>query len=884
MDVITTHVNADFDCLGSMVAAHLLYPQAKMVFAGAQERGLREFFVKSVGYALDFKRFRDIDLAAVTRLILVDVRQAERIGPFAELIGRKGVELHIYDHHSASENDLRGTLEIVEPVGATVTVLTRIIRQRGITPSPEEATMMMLGLYEDTGGLLFSSTTGADFSAAAFLLEQGADLNTVADFLTQELTVEQVALLHELTQNLSVLNVHGVDITLAHASTERFVGDLAMLTHKLKDMENCQVLIVAARMGDRIFLVGRSRLPEVDVREVLGEFGGGGHPYAASGVVRDLTLIQVMERLPLVLAQQVSPRWNARHLMSTPVKSVAVNTTISEARQLLTRYNLNALPVRDGQRVAGVITRQTLEKAAHHGLGKELVTEYMFDDVACATPETSVAELQELIVGNNQRFVPVIEGDRMVGAVTRTDLLRHLVSGGRIARLSSALHPDGGGGIKRHQLMRRLHAKIPERVVVLLKELGDLADELDCQLFAVGGFVRDLLLGEENIDLDLVVEGDAIVLAQAFTRRRTCRIRVHRKFGTAVIIFPDGYKIDVASARTEYYLEPGALPNVENSSLKLDLYRRDFSINTLALALNKEHFCELVDYFGGQRDLREKAVRVLHNLSFVEDPTRMFRAVRFEQRLGFRIGKHTLNLLVSAVRMGFLNKVGGSRLANELIHILNESEPFRALERLNDLGLLAGLHLELQLGRRNRRALKAVGKILHWYELLYAEHDCEIWLVYLLCLTCDLDDEAMQALCTRLTLPQRQRTQLVTGRAAGHQVLRYLSRRAGSDGTLLPSQLYRRLQPLTPEVILYLMSLTSRDAIKRWISHYLTHLRQVQCLLTGDDLHHMGMPSGPLYREVLERLLGARLDGRVVTHEDEVNWVRKRFRNHLPKG
>src|SRR6056297_3557515 len=192
MDVIVTHVNADFDCLGSMIAAKRIYPEAVLVFPGGQERGLRDFLVHSTLYAYDVRRVRDIDLTAITRLILVDVRSAARIGKFAEVAQRPDVELHIYDHHPADEHSLHGRIEHIQQVGATVTLMTQLFVERGIHLNTDEATMMMLGLYEDTGHLLFSGTTPADFHAAAFLLEQGANLNTVADFLIREMTPEQV--------------------------------------------------------------------------------------------------------------------------------------------------------------------------------------------------------------------------------------------------------------------------------------------------------------------------------------------------------------------------------------------------------------------------------------------------------------------------------------------------------------------------------------------------------------------------------------------------------------------------------------------------------------------------------------------------------------------
>ena len=173
------------------------------------------------------------------------------------------------------------------------------------------------------------------------------------------------------------------------------------------------------------------------------------------------------------------------------------------------------------------------------------------------------------------------------------------------------------------------------------KKIGKTAEDFNYNAYVIGGFVRDLFLYRSNEDIDVVIEGDGIAFARQFSKEMGTRVHTHEKFGTAVVIFPDGFKIDVASARMEYYKFPAALPTVEMSSLKLDLFRRDFTINTLAIELNPEKFGKLLDFFSAQKDIKDKVLRVLHNLSFVEDPTRVFRALRFEQRFGFTIGKLT---------------------------------------------------------------------------------------------------------------------------------------------------------------------------------------------------------------------------------------------------
>lgn len=879
MDLITTHINADFDCLGSMIAARRLYPEAAMVFPGGQERTLREFFLKSAQYAFDFKKLRDLDLDLVTRLILVDVRQSTRIGPLDKLARRPGIALHLYDHHPDGPADLRGEVERVEAVGATVTVLTHLFMERGIEPTADEATMMMLGLYEDTGSLTFSTTTTRDYQAAAFLLEHGASLNAVASMLAQELTSDQVRLLNDLLANRSVLNVHGIDISITHASVDYFVGDIAALAHKLRDIEDLEALIVAVRMESRIFLVGRSRRPEVNVGEVLAEFGGGGHASAAAATVRDLTLLQVLEQLPALLARHVHPQWQVRHLMSTPVKSVTARDSVQAAHQQFNRFGLNAMPVVEKGRVLGIITRQVADKAIYHGLGSQPVGEFMVAEFRTVAPDAPVDELREVIVDGRQRFVPVLRDGALAGAVTRTDLLRHLATSSGAAPRAAGLGKPPGRQLRRAQVQRLLRGRLPKALQELLRELGEIADRQEVGAFLVGGFVRDLLLNQPNLDVDMVIEGDGIAFAEAFAAACGGRVRCHRKFGTAVIIMPDGFKVDVATARLEYYLHPGALPDVEHASVKLDLYRRDFTINTLAIALNHEQFGELVDHYGGVRDLEERAVRVLHNLSFIEDPTRMFRAVRFEQRLGFRIGQQTEQLLRSALRLDVLGRVSGKRLANELNLILGERDPLPAVERLADLDLLRGLHPALARRHNLRGIFTEARRVMDWYDLLYTGTACRRWLCYLLALTAPLTAEGMRGLCQRLDLAQGDAELLVGQRQAGLRLLRRLEARPEQARPPRPSDLHRWLAPLAVEVLLFLMAAAGREPVRQHLSRYITHLRDVQPLLNGHDLRRLGIPPGPTYKAILAELLRARLNGQVATIDDERALV---VRKYLP--
>ncbi|MEW6444098.1 MAG: CBS domain-containing protein [bacterium] len=877
MDVITTHINADFDALGSMVAAKKLYPDAVMVFPGSQEKSLRRFFLHSLLYAFSFEKARKIDLKKVRRLILVDIRQKDRIGPFAELVDAPGVELHVYDHHPPTDQDVRGTVEVYKPYGATVSLLVELIRERSLPLSPEDATILMLGIYEDTGSLLFSSTTVQDLEAAAFLLRCGADLRVVSDLITSELTQDQVIMLNELIQSRRAYDIHGIEVNISEASADGYVGDLAVLVHKLKDMENLDVLFVLARMENRVFLVARSRIREVDVGEFARFFGGGGHPTAASATIKDLTLFQVREKLLSRLGEVLKPLWGktVRDYMSFPVKTVEKSDTVEQAAEVLNRFSISSLPILDEGRLCGIINRQTVEKAVYHGLQGEPVERFMTAHFQSLAPDDPMEKAQSALVSGGQRFLPVAEDGRIVGVLTRMDLVQSLSHAVRMPG-EEPLPEEGTAAAEEREkrVTRLMQERLPRRVFQLLSELGEIAEELGMRVYLVGGVVRDLLLRRDNLDLDLVVEGEGIAFAEKLSERYQARIRTHQRFGTARVLFPEGYPIDIATARLEYYDKPAALPHVEWSSLKLDLYRRDFTINSLAIRLNSGSLGELVDFFGGQKDIKDKVVRVIQSMSFIEDPTRIFRALRFAERFGFRLGRQTKYLMQNAIRMGFPEQLDGRRLFSELKLILGEERPVAILERMHAFGLLRFIHPGLSLDARLRGMLERAREVCTWFRLLYLDVQWEEWIVLLLALMAFLNGDDFHQVCTRLDLRSGKVADRVREKGEADKVLRHF---AASRSDPRPSQIYRRMAPLSIEALLFMMAKTGREATRKAVSLYITQLRNVKTSITGTDLRQLGYPSGPLYREILDKVLDARLNGEVTDRDSEIKWVRRRF-------
>ncbi len=867
MDVIATHSNADFDGLASMVAARKLFPGAKPVLpAGAQET-VRNFLAV---HDLGLTKLKDLDINQVSRLILVDTQDPSRLGPLKSCIENPAVEVVVYDHHCEPESACAGrsAQSVIEPVGATTTILVEQLRQRHIAITPFEATVLALGLYEETGSLMFISTTPRDLYAAAYVLRAGADLNVVSDMLRRPLDPDEVALLNDLLRSSETYYLEGRKVLVASSAYDRYRGDLAGLVHKLAELEGLDAVVAVFAMEDKVQVIGRSRRPEIDVSWIAREFGGGGHAVAAAASVKGKTLVEVRERVVQLLTERYRPTLLAKDVMTKPVQSIGMDATIAETETCLTKYGVNVLPVLDGkERYRGLISREIVQKALFHGLADAPVEQFMQSDAYTAEPDTPFHEIQTRMIEQNQRFVPILSGGKVVGVITRTDLLRALhedILAGAPPKAKDA-ETAGPGVTFRRNVAGMLEAKLPSHLVGLLKQAGELADRLDVSAYVVGGFVRDLLLGIANLDVDLVIEGDGIAFARALARMNGGRVKTHERFGTAVVIWPDGFKVDVATARTEYYEYPTALPTVERSSIKKDLYRRDFTINTLAIRLNSRSFGQLVDFYGGQRDLKERTIRVLHGLSFVEDPTRVFRAIRFELRFGFHVGKETLALIKGAVKMDLFHRLSGHRLLDELKLLFSERELRRAVSRMAELDLLRFIHPKLSWSLRLDELLAGVEEALDWYRLLYLDRPMHSWLVCMMALLDVLPGRAVSDLLKRFPFTEQEAEKLKAARFA----LRALQRRLAKQPPPRPAETMRLLTGLADETLIFIMAKDKSESVKRQVSAYLTTYRHVKPALTGRDLQAMGLKPGPLYRKILDALLDARLNGDVNTEAEE---------------
>ena len=421
--------------------------------------------------------------------------------------------------------------------------------------------------------------------------------------------------------------------------------------------------------------------------------------------------------------------------------------------------------------------------------------------------------------------------------------------------------------------MKEYLKKLPKKIQDLISLISQAACETGVSVYLVGGFVRDLILGEPNLDLDIVVEGDGIAFAAELAKSLKSHLVRHRRFGTATVLTSDKLKVDISTAREEYYEKPAALPCVRAGMLKDDLKRRDFSINAMAISINRGDFGRLIDFFKGRDDLHYKRIRILHDLSFIDDPTRILRGIRFEQRYGFHIEPHTLRVLKCALEADMLSRVSPHRIRDEIILILKEADPLACIVRMQHLSGFAFIQAHLKVGSKVIRLLRAVRREIEWFsENFSRRRSLDSWLMYFTVMLDSLSSRQITALCRRLALNKGDEKRILSFRKESL----ILKNRLSKSG-LKPSDIFKLLEPLSYEVILLAKAHYGSKRLNNYISRFLQLYNGMSSLISGKDLMRMGLAPGPHYKQILDELLYLRLDGRLRTRKQQIRWIKEKI-------
>jgi len=857
-ELIATHTNTDFDAFAAMVAAHKLYPEAAVCLGGAVNRNVREF---QALYAdlIPVVDPGDVERDSVRRLILVDTVHANRLGDLGDLCGREGVQVVAFDHHT-HKGDLPAFIPpdnlVTSSDGSLVTLLVRIVAERGIPITPFEATVFALGIHEDTGSLAFSTTTPADAEALALCMLRGADTALLEKWLANPLTSAQRRTLAAALEAAEELPVAAATVLVSALRQDLYVEGVSVVAHRVMDLTGCDAYFLLVAMENRVFVTARSRGGRVDVARALAAVGGGGHSAAASAVVKDRPLDDVVAAVSAAVPAALAAVRTVRDVLAPLPPPVELSTSIDEAALRCRREGLGGVVVTDAGRLVGKVALADLERAATHGLGHAPVKAVMTARVTVLAADTPLEHAAARIAQEEIGWAPVAR-DASAAQIAVDDLLG--------AATRRAVAGDVGAPEPPAPVVANLAGPLGELGLDgLLRQIQAVAAGVR-GVYLVGGAVRDLLLGEPGFDVDIAVEGDGIALASDLAARLKGHVRPHAKFGTAVVVTHDASgrrrRVDVASTRSESYAYPAALPKVEHAGIRSDLARRDFTINAMAVSLKPETYGDLLDYFGGMTDLAARRIVVLHNLSFIEDPTRVLRAIRYENRYGLRMDAHTLNLARACCAMDLVGDLSSARLRDELIALLEEEKADFSLRRMEGLGLTPSIHGRLRAGVTTRALVQRGDRARAAHHL---EGEAPRWRLRLVWMLRDLEPEEIAMWAERMRIRRRDAEVLEGALVVGRRLVDRVARGPSE------ADLYELAHGQPLEAVLAAMALDETGIAADRLGRFLDVTRHVKLAIGGEDLLALGSEASPQMGEVLRSVLHLRLNGVVRSRDDEL--------------
>ncbi len=857
-ELIATHTNTDFDAFAAMVAARKLYPEAAICLGGAVNRNVREF---QALYAdlVPVVDPGDVERDSVRRLILVDTVHANRLGDLGDLCGREGVQIVAFDHH-VHKGDLPAFIPpdnlVTSADGSLVTLLVRIVAERGIPITPFEATVFALGIHEDTGSLTFSTTTPADAEALALCMLRGADTALLEKWLANALSGAQRRTLAAALEAAEELPVAAATVLLSALRQDLYVEGVSVVAHRVMDLTGCDAFFLLVAMENRVFVTARSRGGRLDVAKALAVVGGGGHSAAASAVVKDRPLDEVAAAVAAAVPEAIIPGRTVRDVLAPLPPPVEPSTSVDEAALRCRREGLGGVVVADDGWLVGKVALLDLDRAAAHGLGHAPVKAVMTSRVTVLAEDATLEHAAARVAQEEIGWTPVVR-DAGAARIALDDVLG--------AATRRAVAGDVGAPEPPAPVVANLAGRLGELGLDgLLRQIQAVAAGVR-GVYLVGGAVRDLLLGEPGFDVDIAVEGDGIALAGDLAERLKGHVRPHAKFGTAVVVAHDAAgarrRVDVASTRSESYAYPAALPKVEHAGIRSDLARRDFTINAMAVSLKPETYGDLLDYYGGMTDLAARRIVVLHNLSFIEDPTRVLRAIRYENRYGLRMDEHTLNLARACCAMDLVGDLSSARLRDELIALLEEDKVDFSLRRMEELGLTPSIHGRLRAGAATR-------DLVHRGDRARAAHRLEgetpRWRLRLVWMLRDLEPEEIAMWAERMRLRRTDAEVLERALVVGRRLVDRVAR-GPSEADLYE---LARGEPL--EAVLAAVALDDTGSAAERLGHFLDVTRHVTLGIGGEDLLGLGFEASPAMGEVLRSVLHLRLNGVVHTRAEEL--------------
>ncbi len=860
--VILTHAGADLDALSSMYAAGKLYPGSFLVHPGsldAEAKKMTDIF----GDLLNLVKVREIPKnvrSNIERIIIVDTKIPSRIGEGKEFLKAPNAEIIVFDHHPPSARDIKNAKIISRNTGSNTTILVDLLKKKKEILSHFEATLLALGIYEDTGSFMFPSVSSMDFEAIAFLSTFGINMRIIRSFISPFLTKAQISLLKNLLSQTKEEEINGIKTAFARAKMKKYIQGISVVAHRLREVIDSDLLFVIVEGSEGTFVIGRSNSPSVDVKEIILPLGGGGHTTAATAIIKGKSVKEIENILRERIRISKVHGLTAKDVMSSPVKMIPAKTGIRDAYKLMVKMGYSGLPVTEKEKVIGIISKRDIEKIILIEKRNRPVKQYLSPNVVEIPENTPLKKIEEVMAENNTGRILVEKDKKITGIISRSDLLKALYMEKRFFpdEFSKNYNVSLPSAFEISQMIK---SKVPKEVSSLFPLFGEIAEKTNQRIYLVGGAVRDLFLGAKTLDFDFVLTGDAILFGKILSEKIKRKVVLHEEFGTAHLSYRS-YELDFVTARRESYEKDSLLPRVENATLKEDLSRRDFTINTMAVSLMPESYGRLTDLFNGLKDLKERKIRILHSLSFIEDPSRLLRAVKYEAKLGFSLSFETEHFFKKAIELGALKNKKSYRIIGEFKELLSSEYAEKAVLFMQKRGILKEF-----LGIKKLSPVKK--KALAEAEREVVRCGADRFAVYATVLMYGKTKEEIAHLLSLLSVKRKTINRIL--------LTLHILKRIKSGKVAVP-KLAPEILKLPNDFVVAMLLLSIGTPFEEELRRFIENRSRLLPELKGEDLKAMGLKEGKEFGKILKEIIMLKAEGKIRTKEDEIKYVLDRIK------
>ncbi|MBF0406058.1 MAG: CBS domain-containing protein [Candidatus Riflebacteria bacterium] len=735
--------------------------------------------------------------------------------------------------------------------------------------SQYDLTLFLIAVTEKTWCGMSSKATDIDHEALFKLRKSCPNNKTVASTVFLPFREGQKGLFKDIMSSVEDTEIKGHPLMMSIVSSPGNIQDVSPVLCAAWSQLDPFMIILAIVGTTQCRIWARSRIRKVNLKKVFRN-----HPFQISEgwihfSIYETDVKEIKKTLLNEMFEGITQDDTASHIMTAFPITVESSDSVAQTLELMLKYHLMGLIVTEEARYCGIITRRDLDRAVQMNLMDSPIKPFIPDDYPFVSPETPLSMIRSLMIIKNISRIAVVDNQMPAGIITSRDIIRlteepYPYTHRFMADHKNILNPSPAD-------VEKLFRKIaPVSLLTLLKKIGETAQNVGFKTFLVGGFVRDLLLELPNHDLDVVIIGDAMMFSEKLKTDLNAEIHIHERFGTASLVHND-LRIDFTTARIEHYSKVGALPEVQMSGIANDLARRDFTINSMALSLHPDDFFKLFDYFGGLNDLQRKKIRILNTLSFFEDPTRIFRALRFASRLHFELSSDTRNAFELALSRNALETLSKKRIASEIAKCFSERFSARVLEKIFMYGIIKSFHPGLKkFGDLPERFCLLKGIIRRFS--VFGEPivpEAVYWTGLLFPLPVKDADNLMKESCIHSTV--RKITASVL--SSINEVTAALAKISADDSW----SLYKLLSPLPIEAYIALTAFTLDKCGIRKIFRFITLHRKLKPSISGTDLIKLGFTQGPVIKNTLDEITREIVLNNIKNRNQELDYAKRKY-------